>query len=58
MNKSTPLPPSSIDLIEYLDRTYPAKCITLKQSLREADREAGRRDLIDKLLSWVEKSQA
>lgn len=41
----------SDDLIEWLDKQYPPRCIQKGESLEDAHRYAGRRDLIDELLA-------
>ena len=43
-------PVKSIDLIEMLDKTYPARCSKKGESEIEAHRYAARRELIDELL--------
>lgn len=42
---------SAYDLIENLDRQFPARCIQPHETLEEAHRYAGKRELIDELLA-------
>lgn len=43
------LPPTVGLLIEALDEAFPERCIDATESLREADRYAGKRELINYL---------
>lgn len=47
----TTLPMLSIQLVEELDKLHPPRCIGPNETLREADRYAGKRELIEFLLS-------
>lgn len=49
------IPTLSVDLIEALDKTFPAKCIKKGESLEDAHRYAGKRDLIETLLFKLHK---
>lgn len=44
------IPQSAYDLIELLSQTYPHECIRPGQSLEEAHRYSGARQLIDELV--------
>ena len=52
MNKNEPLPDSADDLIDWLDKAYPPRCIGIDQSIESAHRYAGQRELIEKLINW------
>jgi len=45
-------PPMSFDLIKELDIAYPPLCILPGQSVEEAHRYAGKREMVDELLAW------
>lgn len=49
------LPASSNELVQELDIRYPATCIGEEETLRQADRRAGKRELIDWLLELQKK---
>jgi hypothetical protein len=51
------LPATSADLIAHLNRVYPARCILPDETLANAHRYAGARDLIDMLLDWQTETQ-
>lgn len=53
--KKRALPRTVTELIEQLDEMYPDKCIGKDESLREADRRAGARELVEGLLSRLNK---
>lgn len=44
------LPMNSFDLIDFLDRTIPHRCISLTDDLISAHRYSAQRDLVDQLL--------
>lgn len=44
------IPVLATDLIRALDEAFPAKCIGPAESLRDADRYAGKREVIEFLL--------
>ena len=44
------LPTSVVDLVEHLDERYPDRCITRGETLEDAHRLAGARDVINYLL--------
>lgn len=44
------LPPLSTDLVKALDEAFPPKCIGPNETLRDADRYAGKREVIEFLL--------
>lgn len=48
----------SFDLIEALDRAYPKRCIQPGESLEDAHRYAGKRELIDELLELKREQEA
>jgi hypothetical protein len=50
MNSTPPIPPNTVDLLKKLDKDYPAHCIRKGQSLEDAHRYAGKRELIEALL--------
>lgn len=45
-----PLPHTTIELLELLNTRFPARCIKPGESLEEAHRYAGKRELIDTLI--------
>lgn len=47
--KNPILPETTADLIKFLDKQYPAKCIEPRQSLEDAHRYAGKRELVEYL---------
>lgn len=51
--KSFTLPIGSYDLIRWLDEQYPNKCIRTGQTLEDAHRYAGKRDLVDTLMQQM-----
>lgn len=51
--KSFTLPMGSYDLIRWLNEQYPPKCIGKGQSLEDAHREAGKRDLVETLVQQM-----
>lgn len=53
----TPLSNTVVGLIESLDRQYPPKCIGSDQTEIEAQRYAGKRELIDHLLEKLEADE-
>lgn len=44
------LPATARELVDALDKAYPARCIRPDESLESAHRYAGARDLIDTLI--------
>lgn len=44
---------SAYDLVEFLDKAFPSRCIMLGETETDAHRYAGARDLIDQLVSQV-----
>ena len=48
------IPMFSEELIEMLDRMYPPACIGPEETLRQADRRAGARELVDMLVAKLE----
>lgn len=46
----------SVDLIKELDRSFPPRCIRSNESVEDAHRYAGRRELIDELLIHLKRS--
>lgn len=44
------LPASSTDLVDALDRMYPARCVLPGESLADANRYAGARDVVEYLI--------
>lgn len=51
------LPRDSYDLIGYLDKAYPHRCISPGESLEMAHRYAGIRQLIDELMEWKREEE-
>tara|TARA_R110002072_G_scaffold151470_2_gene300795 strand:- start:9351 stop:9527 length:177 start_codon:yes stop_codon:yes gene_type:complete len=47
-----PIPRLSYDLIDLLDELYPPLCIRPGESLADANRYAGQREIVDRLLYW------
>lgn len=52
------IPNLSTELIAQLDKAYPARCIQHNESATDAHRYAGRRQLIDELLTHLQKASA
>lgn len=52
------LPLRSYELIERLDAAFPAACIRPGETLEAAHRYAGRRDLIDELVTLMAEDRA
>lgn len=52
------LPSLAADLIRELDRTCPARCIRANESLEDAHRYAGKRELVDSLLLRLKGAEA
>lgn len=52
----TPFPDTAEQLVADLDKAYPARCVSYGESLEAAHRYAGKRELIDELLSWLEET--
>jgi hypothetical protein len=48
---------SAYDLIAHLNLVYPHQCITSLQTLEDAHRYAGKRELIDTLISAMTHEQ-
>lgn len=46
------LPLSSLELIGLLDRAFPPRCVRLNETMEEAQRYAGIRELVEELLVW------
>jgi hypothetical protein len=46
-------PKLATDLVKELDAIYPSTCIRLGQSVEDAHRYAGKRELIDELIEWM-----
>ena len=55
---ANPLPFAAADLIAELDRTTPAKCIQPGQTVEDAHRYAGKRELVESLLRRLRAAQA
>lgn len=51
------IPPLSTQLIEALDKAYPARCIQKGESPEDAHRYAGARELIERLLDIINKPE-
>jgi hypothetical protein len=51
------MPATSAELIALLNRTYPARCILPDETVSNAHRYAGARDLIDSLIEWQEETK-
>lgn len=51
------LPADTLELIEQLDRKYPERCIGLSQTIEEAHRYAGKRELINELIMLKQKTE-
>jgi hypothetical protein len=51
------MPRDSFALIELLDKSTPPMCVQKGQSLEEAQRYAGQRDLVEQLLNWKQFEQ-
>lgn len=49
------LPHTAYELIDLLDKAYPARCISATDTMAQAQRYAGARDLIDGLISMREE---
>jgi hypothetical protein len=47
----------SVELIEDLDKAWPARCIKHNESAIDAHRYAGRRELIEELLTHLKRSR-
>jgi len=45
------------DLVDELNERYPHKCPTPKQSWEEAQRYAGKRELVDDLITFAKRQQ-
>lgn len=52
------LPPSSYDLIRHLDRIVPAEGIRKGESLEDAHRRAGQREVVQQLVDWMNEELA
>lgn len=53
-----PLPQYSSDLIDLLNRLYPARCIQPNEDRELAVHYSGARALIDELIEWREQANA
>jgi hypothetical protein len=53
-----PLPQFSSDLIDRLDRLYPARCAQPNEDRELALHYSGARALIDELIAWREEANA
>jgi hypothetical protein len=53
-NNKNQLPTLSDDLITFLDDVYPHECIRPGETMEDAQRRAGCRELIDELIHWRE----
>jgi hypothetical protein len=51
------LPAYAADLVRALDAAYPHKCIAKEETLRDADRYAGKREVVEFLLRLLADSQ-
>jgi len=49
------LPALSTSLIEELDLLFPPRCIRLNETLEQAHREAGKRELVDFLVQLAQR---
>ena len=58
MLRDRKLPQLSVDLIDELDKMFPARCIEAGQTLEAANRYAGKRDLIDYLRALRDEANA
>lgn len=47
----------SADLIQVLDEEYPQRCVGRSETIEEAQRYAGKRELIDELISLVQEME-
>jgi hypothetical protein len=52
------IPPRSYDLIRLLDRQVPAEGIKRGESLEDAHRRAGAREVITQLVDWMNEELA
>ena len=50
------LPKSVPELIDMLDKSIPHRCIKKGESEIDAQRYAGTRDLVDRLIMWMNRS--
>lgn len=50
------IPTYSTELVKRLDAIYPHQCLAPGESVEIHHRYAGRRELIDELISWVKES--
>jgi len=48
---------SAYDLILKLDRDYPHRCLSIDANVNQAHRYAGKRDLVDSLLSQIKHEE-
>jgi hypothetical protein len=46
-------PMNSGELVRWLHAAYPQECIKPGQTLEDAHRYAGKRELIDELIDWI-----
>ena len=53
-NADKHIPELSYDLIDYLAKLYPPKCIRANETLEEAHRYAGAVQLVSDLVEWKE----
>lgn len=51
------LPPSAIELVQELDAMFPARCIGASETLAEAQRYAGKRELVDFLKTVLKRTE-
>lgn len=51
------LPATARDLVEALDAEFPPRCIRPVESLADAHRYAGKRELVDYLKSLLQRSE-
>jgi hypothetical protein len=51
------LPVYAADMVRELDSQYPARCIGPKETLEEAHRYAGKRELIDGLMRRLKETE-
>jgi hypothetical protein len=56
--KDRKLPPYSTDLIDQLDALFPERCIREGETLEQAHRHAGKRDLINFLRQLRDEANA
>lgn len=45
------------ELVDWLNENHPVRCIALDESLAQAHRRAGRREIIDSLINRLEREE-